>query len=253
MRTKKKLFAAALAICLLSTISFSTLAWFNASESVTNKFMVASTGTGEPGQSEPDKVFSVDLWEYVADVDGDGTPDKKVSYRTDGTSEWEYKDILPGVKYIKQPTVENTGSYDQYIRMVVTVSKAAEWTTLLANYGITDMGTIFLDHDETVWECHTAGTFTNATENTISFVYYLNDKLTPGATASLFKQVQLPGVLTQQDMVAMGGEFEIKIQADAIQTEGLGDGIDNAQKAFESIGWTADKTYTEAMTPSTNP
>lgn len=265
MSKKKKLLVAALAICLLSTVSFSTLAWFNASQSVTNKFMVATTGGGLGGGSTPstpqDKIFSVDLWEYVADENGDGTPDKKVNYREDGTSEYEYANILPGVPYIKQPVVENTGSYDQYIRVVVTVSKAGEWTTLLAKYGITNMGTIFLGHDDTdtdgdpaEWECHTAGSFTNATENTISFVYYLNEKLTPGAMASLFEKVQLPGVLTQEDMATLmdsTGEigFDIAIRADAIQTEGLGNGIDNAQEAFESIGWTAEKTYTDAMTP----
>lgn len=242
MRTKKKLFAAALAVCLVSILSFSTLAWFNASESVTNKFMVASTGTGDPNQSEPDKIFSLDLWEVVDDQGN------KVSYRTDGLTGQDYKDILPGVPYIKAPTVENTGSYDQYIRVVVTVSKAAEWTTLLANYGINDMGTIFLGHDETAWTRSDAPSY-NATENTVSYVYYLNSKLAPLATATLFEKVQLPGVLTQKDMADMGGEFEIKVRADAIQTEGLGDGIDTAQKAFNAIGWTADVTYDQAMNP----
>lgn len=255
MRTKKKLFAAALAVCMLGILSFSTLAWFNASESVTNKFMVASTGsgTGTGGGSTDEKIFSVDLWEYVGDADNlAGDTDVQPTEKDhDGI---EFDNILPGVVYHKEPVVENTGSYDQYVRMVVTVGKADEWTALLTKYGITDLGTIFLGHDETVWECYTAGSFTDATENTISFVYYLNDKLTPGETAVLFEQVQLPGTLTQQDMATMADaagavQFDITVRADAIQTEGLGAGIDTAQKAFESIGWTADTTYEQAMNP----
>lgn len=265
-RNKKKVFAAALAVCLLGILSFSTLAWFNASESVTNKFMVASTGSGTGDNNKPeDKIFSVDLWEKV-DMNGDGTvaDNERVSYRQDGLTGWDYDNILPGVPYDKAPTVENTGSYDQYIRMVVAVNNAQEWITVLGSYGITDLGSIFLGHDDTdtdgdpaVWECHTAGGWLDQTANTINFVYYLNEKLAPGATATLFEQVKLPGQLTQADVVRMvnsAGEvgFNIAVRADAIQTNGI-EGATNAQQAFEAIGWTAGKTYTEAMTPSTNP
>lgn len=251
MRTKKKLFAAALAVCLVSILSFSTLAWFNASESVTNKFMVASTGSGLGDDTKPqDKIFSLDLWEKV-DVDGDGTveDDEKISYRQDGKSGWEYDNILPGVPYDKAPTAENTGSYDQYIRMVVTVNNAQDWQTILGKYGITDLGSIFLGHDETKW---TRDMGTVLTENdSISYVYYLDEKLAPTETATLFTQVKLPGNLTQDDVVALtnsAGEvgFDIAVRADAIQTEGLG--ADNAQAAFESIGWYANVTYEQAMT-----
>ena len=74
---KKKILALALAVCLLGTISYSTLAWFNASQSVTNKFMVATTGSGLGDGTTPstpaDKVFSLDLYEVVEkDMDGNG-------------------------------------------------------------------------------------------------------------------------------------------------------------------------------------
>lgn len=265
---KKKLFAVALAVCLVSILSFSTLAWFNASESVTNKFMVASTGTGESGQSKPDKVFSIDLWEKV-DSDGDGdvdADDTKVNYRDNALTGWTYEDILPGVKYHKEPTVENTGSYDQYVRVVVTVSNAAKWQTILpADY---PLGTIFHGHNEDKWTYDPDGSdAVNAAaaannEDTLSYVYYLDEKLAPGATAVVFEQVQLPSWLTQDDVAKLAVEdnagnvtidFKISVRADAIQTEGLGDTVATAKDAFASINWTSDKTYTQAMTPSTNP
>lgn len=271
MSTKKKILAAALAVCLLSIASFGTLAWFNASESVTNKFMVATTGSGAsgPGSSTEEKIFSLDLWETVKDdTDGDGIlEEKQVSYRENGGG-WSFnKAILPGVPFGKAPTVENTGSYDQWVRVVVTVNNAQEWIGILGKYGITDLGSIFLGHDDRTddgdpaeWESHAAGGWRDTTANTINFVYYLNEALKPTETAVLFEQVQLPGALTQADMATLlnsAGDvgFDITIRADAIQTTGIvapGTNAEatNAQQAFEYIGWTADMSYDQAMTPA---
>lgn len=246
MRTKKKLFAAALAICLLSTISFSTLAWFNASDSVTNKFMVASTGSGA-GYDKEDLIFSVDLWEKV-DMNGDGTvaDNEIVSYRLDKTG-WDYKDVLPGVKYHKEPTVENTGSYDQWIRVVVTVSDYNMFANVVPVGA--NLAEIFGGHDDTKWTLDPTAIKINATDDTISYVYYLNEKLVPKATAVLFTDVTLPGALTQKDMYDMGGEFEITIHADAIQTS-LGATAEEAYAAIGADGWDAYESYDQAMNPN---
>ena len=55
--TKKKVFVAAIALCLIAIISAGTLAWFQASDEVTNKFMIADSDQ----DGTPD--FSVDVWE----------------------------------------------------------------------------------------------------------------------------------------------------------------------------------------------
>lgn len=254
MRTKKKLFAAALAICLLSTISFSTLAWFNATESVTNKFMVASTGTGTGGGSTAEKIFSVDLWEYVGDKDNVADEDKDAEGNPvvdagekdhDGLA---FENILPGVVYHKEPVVENTGSYDQWIRVVVTVTKATAWKDILSTYGITDLGTIFLGHDDTdadgdsaVWKRDMDPSATWIEGNAINYVYYLNEKLAPREMAVLFTGVKLPEQMTQADAATLldgtDVEFDITIRADAIQTEGLN--ATNAKEAFVAASWPA--------------
>ena len=41
--TKKKVFVTALAICLVAILSMGSLAWFNASDTITNKFKIADS------------------------------------------------------------------------------------------------------------------------------------------------------------------------------------------------------------------
>ena len=64
---KKKIVTVALAVCLIAILSMSTLAWFNASDSVDNDFMFDdSDNDGTPN-------FEVDLFETDANggaVDG---------------------------------------------------------------------------------------------------------------------------------------------------------------------------------------
>ena len=243
-RNKKKVLAAALAVCMLGILSFSTLAWFNASESVTNKFMVASTGNGDPNQSTTDKIFSLDLWEYVGD-EATSEDDADITATEKDQDGLTFEDVLPGVVYHKEPVVENTGSYDQYIRVVVTVTKADQWKQILTNCGVTDLGTIFLGHKETVWESHSSAVWEE--NNTINYVYYLNDKLTPGEMAVFFTGVKFPEKMTQADAALLLDsstnevEFDISVRADAIQTE-FAAPVANAQAAFEMANWSARTT-----------
>ena len=103
---KKKLFVAALAICLVAILSMGTLAWFTAQDDVTNKFYIASSD-----DTDPDDIFSIDVKENTPAGDDD----------QDG---YEYKDVLPNDVLKKEVIVENTGYYDQYVRVTVTVSVA---------------------------------------------------------------------------------------------------------------------------------
>lgn len=216
--TKKKVFVTALAVSLAAIISMGTLAWFSASDDVTNKFMIADSA------DTPDEIFSVDVWEYV---DGDTTTKDQ-----DGA---EYKDILPGGRYHKEPYVENTGAYDQYIRVKVTVNNADAWIAALGN-GY-DLGTMFEGHDESLWTRYEVGQYSNdANGSYYTMVFYLNKILKPDETACLFNTVVIPTQLTQADMVFVGGEFDLTILAEAVQTENLGDGVDTAYEAFQAVG-----------------
>lgn len=211
--TKKKVFVAALAVCLVAVLSMGTLAWFSDSDSVTNKFMIADS------ESDPNEIFSVDVWENTPDGDKD----------QDG---YEYKDILPGDQLKKEVYVENTGAYDQYIRVKVTVNNADAWIAALGN-GY-DLGTMFLGHDETKWTRYEVGEYSNdANGSYYTMVFYLNEKLAPNATVNLFETVEIPSQLTQQQMSFVGGQFDLTILAEAVQTENVGD---SAYEAFQTVG-----------------
>lgn len=211
---KKKLLSLALVVIMIAVLSFGTLAWFNDSDSVKNEFHIATSD--DP--SDPDDIFSVDLWEKTPGGDKD----------QDGHS---YEAILPGSNLKKEVNVENTGAYDQYIRVVVTLSDGKAWLKVLgAGY---DLDSIFFGHDESKWT-RSVGTIVG---DEIIYVYYLNEKLAPTKTATLFTNVKIPTFLTQEDMAKLGGGFELTIRADAIQTENLGDGVDTAAEAFAAANW----------------
>lgn len=226
--SKKKLLSLSLVIIMIAILSFGTLAWFNDSDNVTNKFHVATSD--DP--SDPDDIFSVDVWEKV-DTDGDGVADTVNPGQDADGGEAVFENILPGSKYIKEPIIENTGAYDQYIRVVVTLSDAKAWMEILgAGY---DLSTIFLGHDETLWTRDKG----SVEGDNLVYVYYLNQKLEPGEAnaVTLFTHVQIPTSLTQQDMAKLAGGFELNIRADAIQTENLGEGVDTAKEAFAVVNW----------------
>lgn len=230
---KKKAMALSLVLCMLAILSFSTLAWFNATDSVTNKFFVATTTGGDA--TKPDDIFSIDLWEHVdKNNDGQITEDEKDQ---DGL---EFKNIVPGGVYEKKPYVENTGGYDQWVRVMVSVSEAAGWQQILAT-GY-DLATIFVGYEDSVWT-RSADPVYNGTADTLTYVFYLKDKLAPAAQARLFSAVKFPEHLTQQDFAKVGRDFQLTIQVDAMQADAIP--ATTAEAAFAYIGWDAGETYVD--------
>ncbi|MBQ6852436.1 MAG: hypothetical protein IJO04_05350 [Oscillospiraceae bacterium] len=228
--TKKKVFAAALAVCLVAILSMSTLAWFSAQDTVKNEFFVAdSTDT------DKNDIFSVDVLERV-DTDGNGVYDATLS----SPNGFDYKDILPGDKLVKEPFVRNTGYYDQYIRVTVTISDATAWINALGlDFKIED---VFEGYDASKWT-----NISKAIEgetDTITYVLYYKDILDGDDTANdgqsgttkdvtLFTHVNIPTTLTQEQAAAFKGNFAIDIKAEAVQTENVGA---NAFDAFATVG-----------------
>lgn len=222
---KKKIVSLALIVCMIAILSFSSLAWFSDADEVTNKFMVASSG--DP--SDPDDIFSVDVKENI-DTDGDGKTDTTIAEGDDKNGE-EYEDILPGDSLVKEPFVVNTGAYDQYIRLKVTVTDATAWQEILAQYGISDLATIFAGYDDAKWIRVDTPEF-NSTADTLTYTYYLQSILTPGSSETLFTHVVIPGELTQADLAKVDGSFDLTVKAEAVQTENVGD---NALEAFTTV------------------
>ena len=178
--SKKKVFALALAVCLIATLSFGTLAWFTDDDSVTNDFMIAGSEN-----EKPDEIFSVDVWEddEPEDPENDEKHDKL-----------EFKEILPGDALYKEANVENTGSYDQYIRVKITVSDAAVWQDVYEANMVPV--TEFVNLDRT--DVYGIGAYLEG-DNFAYYVYY-KSKLAPDAVMNVFTEAYI----SEQDRNGVG-------------------------------------------------
>ena len=221
--TKKKVFVIALAICLLATLSVGTLAWFSGEDSVKNEFYVADST-----EKDPDELFSLDVYEYTDDSPVDKVPTGET-----------YEEILPGDHLKKEPHVANTGYYDQYIRVIVTISDATAWINAVGvDFQIED---VFEGYDATMW--NNISKDINGETDTVTYVLYYNGILdgadtTNDATSGtvndivLFNYVNIPETLTQEQAAALKGGFSINVKAQAVQTENVGA---NAFEAFQTV------------------
>lgn len=225
---KKKLLSLALVVIMIATISFSSLAWFTDKDAAENKFTI-----GGAGQENPDKIFSVDVKE---NVDG----------KEEAVDGMEFKDILPGDHHKKEAYVENTGSYEQYIRVVMTIT---DW------YEIDDIVTIKMDEKFAEnWHINEGGiqvteegilvrNYTPADENgNLVVTLYLNKKLQPKEKINIMDYVEISTEATQSDFAdaAFADGFQITFDADAAQTEHILDKYDaeewkNARTTFETL------------------
>ena len=215
--TKKKVLVGALAVGLIATISAGSLAWFSDEDEVKNKFMIADST-----DDDPKDIFSVDVKEDTPEGSGDD----------DG---YDYEDILPGDELKKEPYAVNTGHYDQYVRAIVTVGDAAAWRAVLGdNSGVVSADKIFGGINKTDWlEFKTEETY-DTDADTMTYVFYYQKVLTKdNRTENIFDTVIIPESMTQEQADSFENEFDIKVKAQAVQTENVGD---NAKQAFAKVG-----------------
>lgn len=228
--TKKKVFVAALALCLVATVSVGSLAWFSAQDSVENKFYIADSNDDTPTAGE---IFSLDVYEYTEDSPAEKVPSTET-----------YNDVLPGDALKKEPHVANTGYYDQYIRVIVTVSDAANWQAILGNdFNDASLLACFDGFDQSMWTNISTEVLDDTDEIRIVMYYggildgsdTANDA-TSGTTSDItvFKAVKIPSAMGQEDAANFGADgFSINIRAQAVQTENVGA---NAYEAFATVG-----------------
>ncbi len=209
---KKRVLSIALVICMVAMLAMGTLAYFNATQTVTNTFSTWTTDPDNP--PKPDDIFSIEVFET------DPTdPEKEVPGLT-------FEDIKPGDVLHKDPTVRNSGKYDAWVRLTVTVTNAANWKASCARWEIADLTTIFGGFVAADW---TLGEVAEDAEaDTLSYTYYYNSKLAADQEATLFTTVTIPAVFDQADMAALYN-FNLIIKGDAIQADNTGD---SAQAAF---------------------
>ncbi len=140
------------------------------------------------------------------------------------------KNVVPGVKYPKNPVINNQGANAAWIRVDVTLSDAEDFDTAAAKYNITDLASIFepADNFDSNWILAKAPE-TNSEKDTLTYSYYYQKKLTPNSTTGeLFKSVTIPKQFNNADMETIGEDFTITVTAHAIQDEPF----ETVQEAF---------------------
>ena len=229
---KKKLLTLALVVIMIATVSFSTLAWFTDVDSAKNDFTIGGAGTGDK-----DDIFSIDVKEKV-----EGCKEGQI------VDEMTFEDVLPGDKYRKEAYIENTGSYDQYVRVILTVS---DWNL------IKDIVDIQMDKAfATYWHIDTNGVYVDEQGNLattkdvalndgkLEVVMYLDKILKPADEAvQILDYVRILPEATQEDFAdeAFADGFFINVRADAAQTENILTMLSmkewqNAKATFAALG-----------------
>ena len=200
--TKKKVFVTALALCLVAIISVGTLAWFQATDEVTNYFQVSTDS-----EQKPD--FKLDLFEH--EFNGEELDEESE------VEENTYKHVAPGDVLPKDPTVRNAGQYDQWVRVKINLHEYKAWEKVLGEG---------FDFSEYFEEFNSAWVLDESTKGTETLVFYYNAKLVAGAEATIFEAFSIPEEFTVDNMPT---EFKLNIVGEAIQADNTGD---NAKDAF---------------------
>lgn len=220
---KKKIFVVALAVALVAILSLGTLAWFSDSDSVTNDFMIADSN-----DDTAESVFGVDVYEIDAE---DNVYDKT----TDGNG-ISYNDVLPNSTLVKKAYVENTGHYDQYVRVIITISDKAAWMASVDAANETE----FMDYDviqhfegfkPADWDL--VNSTCEYVNDTIVYTLYKKDTILAGTATTatvpylVFEKVNIPSSMTREDALLFDEDgvegFTIDVQAQAVQAENVGD------------------------------
>lgn len=200
---KGKILVITLIVCAMAIVSIGSLAWFTATDKVENTIKLASD-------------FDISVIETGA---------------TDGKN--EYKNVIPGQTISKDPTIKNTGSISEWVRVNVTLSNYSVWAAVFDGKGTVDLSTIFGGFDSNVWTRPGGGVPTPNEDGSITYTFYLNYQLGKGESYKLFDSVTIPSSLTLEQAKSFGESgFTITVEAEAIQVEHLPEGIDSAQKAF---------------------
>lgn len=213
MKKATKILLACLCVMVIMTGSvLGTLAFLTDREAVTNTFTVGKVN------------ITVD----ETKVEPDGVPVTPAA-RTDEGNEYH---LLPGVTYIKDPTMMvKADSEEAYVRLMVTFNCASELDAIFAPTGA-DLFSIFNGYDATEWLYE--GETEDTTNNTITYEFRYKETVKPNGNDvvldALFDSFTVPGFLTGEDLEKIDA-LEIKVEGHAIQMATF----DTADKAWDAF------------------
>lgn len=230
--TKKKVFVAALAVCVVAVLSLGTLAWFSDSDYVDNTFKIATSD-----DDTADDIFSIDVWETTPEGEKTETG-------------YTYEDVLPGDSLTKDVFVKNTGYYDQYVRVIVTISDAEAWLNLIPDNTTGEAAAtlatqIFKGLDLSKWDHIYNNLSENPNATELIYVLYYKDILEADEVINVFDSIEIPTSMTREEAARFDNEFTITVKAQAVQTENvvpatITEGKTAAWEAFNTVGMSID-------------
>lgn len=238
---KRRIFLVAAVVCIIAIIACGSLAYFTDKSTKTNKFMTAAYNPEDPSEPEPDDVFSI-----VVNEDGKATADElkadpdlvdgtEVKDDKDNVTGLNYTDVLPGSKLVKKASVTNTGDYDAYVRMQITISNADEWYKILgADNKADNLVSKLTDIKNSAKWAYVSGA-NDGKSKTVTYVYNYTDVLTDTAptTDNIFNKVIIPADITKEQFVEVDG-FTISLLGEAIQADYTGDNVADAFKKYDA-------------------
>lgn len=199
MKKAAKILLVSLCVMLVMTCGvLGTLAFLTDRESVTNTFTV-----GE-----------VDITVDEAVVNPDGTPVEPAD-RTEVGNRYH---LLPGVTYIKDPTMTvKADSEEAYVRLLVTFNCASQLDEIFAPAGA-DLTAIFNGYDAATWIY--MGVAEDPTANTVTYEFRYKETVAPDGSDvvldALFDSFTVPGFLTGEDLETIK-DLKITVEGHAIQ------------------------------------
>lgn len=228
------------ALMIVSSVAFGTIAYLTDRAGVVNKFTLGNVDIvvdetevddeGNPVPEEPDP------------DDPDPDPDYK---RTEEENEYP---LIPDSECVKDPTMTvKAGSEEAYVRMVVTITNAAEveaiFNELKTLYPLTYPngfvpGDFVTGCDNTKWvyvEDDKLGFNEITNTYTLEFRYFEPVESTDAENVvleSLFETIRFPGELTNDHLTTLA-DFEVRADGHAIQTTGFAT-ADEAWAAYDA-------------------
>jgi len=253
---KKSLIMLVCALMIISSVAFGTIAYLTDRAGVTNRFTIGN----------------VDIVVDETEVDENGDPvpnpehdpsdpeDPDDPYlRTEEENEYP---LIPGSEYKKDPTMTvKAGSEEAYVRMLVTISNAAEIDAIFADLqnwypetypnGFVP-GEFVTGRDNAAW-IYTGTMVPDTVKNTYTLEFRYFEAVKPDGTADtvlppLFDTIKIPGELTNAHLAKLEN-FVVDVNGNAIQTKGF-DTADAAWLAFDAQMKVDDTENTVEETPT---
>ena len=238
---KKSLIMLVCALMIVSSVAFGTIAYLTDRAGVVNKFTIGNvdivvdeTEVDEDGNPVPDP-------EYDPEDPDPEHPDPNL--RTEEENEYP---LIPDSEYVKDPTMTiKAGSDEAYVRMVVTITSAAEIDAIFAELkalyptaypnGFVP-GDFVTGYDSTKWIAN-GGLVKNEVTNTYTLEYRYYQPVEPTDSENLvleplFETLRIPAELTNAHLSKLT-DFEVRVDGHAIQTTGF-ETADEAWVAFDA-------------------